>query len=103
MVIMIVITTPTGAIGSRLLGILLERAPSRGEDLRVIVRDPAKLAGPVRDRVDPGGRRALEFSTALLATTGGQRRARRSAITGRCGPDRPPGGLAPGGVHGRSK
>ncbi|MFI6309265.1 NAD(P)H-binding protein [Nocardia fusca] len=49
---MIVITTPTGAIGSRLLGILLEHGPAGGEKLRVIVRDPAKLAGPVRDRVD---------------------------------------------------
>lgn len=49
---MIVITTPTGAIGSQLLRILLDDAPTRGEELRVIVRDPAKLPGTVRDRVD---------------------------------------------------
>lgn len=49
---MIVITTPTGDIGSQLLGMLLESAPEHGEDLRVIVRDPAKLPGAVRARVD---------------------------------------------------
>jgi uncharacterized protein YbjT (DUF2867 family) len=47
---MIVITTPTGDIGSQLLGNLLGR--DNGEDLRVIVRDPAKLSAAVRDRVD---------------------------------------------------
>lgn len=47
---MIVITTPTGQIGSRLLDVLLDEA--RGEELRVIVRDPARLPGPVRARVD---------------------------------------------------
>ncbi|MEW2164809.1 NAD(P)H-binding protein [Streptomyces sp. NPDC007084] len=47
---MIVITTPTGDIGSRLLDILLRDAD--GEDLRVIVRDPAKLPAAVRERVD---------------------------------------------------
>jgi uncharacterized protein YbjT (DUF2867 family) len=49
---MIVITTPTGNIGSKVLGTLLDRAPAGGEKLRVIVRDPAKLADQVRDRVD---------------------------------------------------
>ncbi len=49
---MIVITTPTGDIGSRLLTALLDDAPAHGEELRVIVRDPARLPGPVRDRVD---------------------------------------------------
>lgn len=49
---MIVITTPTGDIGSQLLRILLEDAPARGEELRVIVRDPAKLPDAVRGRVD---------------------------------------------------
>ncbi|QMU76667.1 NAD(P)H-binding protein [Streptacidiphilus sp. PB12-B1b] len=48
---MIVITTPTGDIGSRLLTDLLDH-PSGGEDLRVIVRDPAKLPDAVRTRVD---------------------------------------------------
>jgi uncharacterized protein YbjT (DUF2867 family) len=49
---MIVITTPTGDIGSQVLATLLSSAPSSGDKLRVIVRDPAKLPGPVRDRVD---------------------------------------------------
>ncbi len=41
-------TTPTGDIGSQVLHTLLDS----GEELRVIVRDPAKLPDPVRDRVD---------------------------------------------------
>lgn len=49
---MIVITTPTGDIGSQVIAALLRNAPSHGEKLRVIVRDPARLSGPVRDRVD---------------------------------------------------
>lgn len=49
---MIVITAPTGKIGSRLLDILLDEAPTRGEELRVIVRDPAKLPDAVCTRVD---------------------------------------------------
>jgi uncharacterized protein YbjT (DUF2867 family) len=49
---MIVITTPTGDIGRQVLSILLESAPASGEKLRVIVRDPARLADSVRDRVD---------------------------------------------------
>jgi uncharacterized protein YbjT (DUF2867 family) len=49
---MILITTPTGAIGSQVLRNLLDEAPARGEDLRVVVRDPAKLPDDVRDRVD---------------------------------------------------
>ncbi|NGO68341.1 NAD(P)H-binding protein [Streptomyces boncukensis] len=49
---MIVITTPTGQIGGRLLDILLDEAPARGEELRVIVRDPGKLPDAVRARVD---------------------------------------------------
>src|SRR4051812_29783597 len=44
--------TPTGDIGSQVLDALLGSAPSRGEELRVIARDPAKLPDPVRDRVD---------------------------------------------------
>lgn len=47
---MIVITTPTGDIGSQVLGNLL--ANDQGEELRVIVRDPAKLSAEVRDHVD---------------------------------------------------
>jgi uncharacterized protein YbjT (DUF2867 family) len=47
---MIVITTPTGDIGSQVLGNLL--GSDRAEELRVIVRDPARLSAAVRDRVD---------------------------------------------------
>ena len=49
---MIVITTPTGDIGSQVLGTLVERVPAAGEELRVVVRDPARLPDSVRDRVD---------------------------------------------------
>ncbi|MBD0674253.1 NAD(P)H-binding protein [Streptomyces sp. CBMA156] len=49
---MIVITTPTGQIGGRLLDLLLTRAPAHGEDLRVVVRDPGRLPDAVRARVD---------------------------------------------------
>ncbi|WP_262697846.1 MULTISPECIES: NAD(P)H-binding protein [Streptomyces] len=49
---MIVITAPTGQIGSRVMEILLNEAPERGEGLRVIVRDPGKLPEAVRARVD---------------------------------------------------
>lgn len=45
---MIVVTTPTGAIGSRVVTNLLDR----GAAVRVVVRDPARLPGAVRDRVD---------------------------------------------------
>lgn len=45
---MIVLTTPTGDIGSQLLKLLLDR----DEELRVIVRDPAKLPDAVHGRVD---------------------------------------------------
>ncbi|MBF6171915.1 NAD(P)H-binding protein [Nocardia blacklockiae] len=46
---MIVITAPTGQIGGRLLDLLLTEDR---EELRVIVRDPAKLPDSARDRVD---------------------------------------------------
>ncbi|MGW7575166.1 NAD(P)H-binding protein [Streptomyces sp. NPDC054765] len=49
---MIVITAPTGQIGSRLLDILLNEAPTRDEELRVIMRDPGKLHAAARARVD---------------------------------------------------
>jgi uncharacterized protein YbjT (DUF2867 family) len=45
---MIVITTPTGQIGSQVLGNLLDS----GEGLRVIVRDPSQLPAGVRDSLD---------------------------------------------------
>jgi uncharacterized protein YbjT (DUF2867 family) len=45
---MIVITTPTGQIGSQVLGNLLDS----GEEVRVIVRDPAQLRAGARDGLD---------------------------------------------------
>jgi uncharacterized protein YbjT (DUF2867 family) len=45
---MIVITTPTGQIGSQVLGDLLDS----GEQLRVVVRDPAQLPAGVRKDLD---------------------------------------------------
>jgi uncharacterized protein YbjT (DUF2867 family) len=45
---MIVITTPAGQIGSQVLGNLL----GSGEELRVIVRDPAKLPADVPEGLD---------------------------------------------------
>jgi uncharacterized protein YbjT (DUF2867 family) len=42
---MIVVTTPTGRIGSRLAELLLER----GEEIRVVARDPSRLAAAIRD------------------------------------------------------
>ena len=45
---MIVVTAPTGNIGHYVLEQLLDA----GETLRVIVRDPAKLAPGVRDRIE---------------------------------------------------
>jgi uncharacterized protein YbjT (DUF2867 family) len=49
---MIVITSPTGRIGGSLLSLLLDEAPARGETLRVVVRDPARLPAGVRERVE---------------------------------------------------
>lgn len=49
---MIVITGPTGNIGRHLLIRLLESAPAAGEELRVIVRDPARLPEAARGRVE---------------------------------------------------
>ncbi|MCK8676709.1 NAD(P)H-binding protein [Streptomyces lichenis] len=49
---MIVITAPTGNIGRRLLSLLVEAAPAHGEELRVVVRDPARLPEAVRGRVE---------------------------------------------------
>ncbi|NDZ77114.1 NAD(P)H-binding protein [Streptomyces sp. SID10853] len=49
---MIVLTAPTGNIGRPLLSRLLESAPAAGEELRVIVRDPARLPDAARGRVD---------------------------------------------------
>ncbi|MFI5983784.1 NAD(P)H-binding protein [Streptomyces sp. NPDC051555] len=49
---MIVITAPTGNIGRHLLSELLESAPAAGEELRVIVRDPARLPDAARGRVE---------------------------------------------------
>ncbi|HEY5319672.1 MAG TPA: NAD(P)H-binding protein [Galbitalea sp.] len=45
---MIVVTAPTGKIGSQVLSNLLQQ----DEDVRVIVRDASRLTADVRDRVD---------------------------------------------------
>ena len=45
---MIVVTTPTGNVGSQLLAELLN---AETESLRVIVRDPSRLDDAVRDQV----------------------------------------------------
>jgi uncharacterized protein YbjT (DUF2867 family) len=45
---MIVVTTPTGAIGSQVLTKLLDA----GESIRVIARDPSRLASGFRERFD---------------------------------------------------
>jgi uncharacterized protein YbjT (DUF2867 family) len=45
---MIIITTPTGQIGSQVLGTLLDTR----EELRAIARDPSALPAGARDRVD---------------------------------------------------
>ena len=45
---MIVVTTPTGNIGHHLVKDLIDA----GEAVRVVVRDPAKLAAAVRDQVE---------------------------------------------------
>ncbi len=49
---MIVITAATGQIGGRLLSLLLDAAPARGEQLRVVVRDPTRLPESARGRVE---------------------------------------------------
>jgi uncharacterized protein YbjT (DUF2867 family) len=45
---MIVITTPTGAIGHQ----VVERLLQSGEPVRVIARDPSRLPSQIRERVD---------------------------------------------------
>jgi uncharacterized protein YbjT (DUF2867 family) len=45
---MIVVTAPTGSIGRQVLENILDK----GESVRVIARDPARLPSPIRDRVD---------------------------------------------------
>ena len=68
---MIVITTPTGAIGRQVLETLL----ARGRPLRVIARDPSRLPPQVRERVEvvPGSHgdanvvnRAFEAADAVF-------------------------------------
>ncbi|WP_067902547.1 NAD(P)H-binding protein [Nocardia vaccinii] len=49
---MIVITTPTGKIGSRVLEIVVAQQDKTGELVRVIVRDPSGLPDAIRDRVE---------------------------------------------------
>ena len=49
---MIVITTPTGLIGRRVLDNVLDGIPDGDEPVRAIVRDPTKLPSHVRERVE---------------------------------------------------
>ncbi|WP_405774352.1 NAD(P)H-binding protein [Streptomyces sp. NBC_00859] len=49
---MIVITAPTGNIGRHLLPLLLDSAAAHDEELRVVVRDPARLPDAVRERAE---------------------------------------------------
>ncbi|MFD7999467.1 NmrA family NAD(P)-binding protein [Streptomyces mirabilis] len=49
---MIVITAPTGQIGSQVLDIVLGDVLDGGESVRVIARDPARLSPRVRERVE---------------------------------------------------
>ena len=46
--VMIVITTPTGAIGNQ----VLEQTLRSGEPIRVIVRDPSRIQSQTRKRVE---------------------------------------------------
>ncbi|MFF5468299.1 NAD(P)H-binding protein [Streptomyces achromogenes] len=48
---MILVTTPTGRIGGQVLASLLDAGDAAGP-VRVVVRDPARLAPHVRDRVE---------------------------------------------------
>src|SRR5687767_6675129 len=48
---MIVVTTPTGAIGRQVLQNLLDDSDA-GERIRVIARDPARLPSDARERID---------------------------------------------------
>jgi uncharacterized protein YbjT (DUF2867 family) len=49
---MIVITTPTGLIGRQVLDNVLDDAPDGGQPIRVIARDPSRLAPRTRERVE---------------------------------------------------
>ena len=62
---MIVVTAPTGRIGSKVVQHLL----AAGEPTRVVVRDPARLPAAVRDRVEvvPGSHSAPDVVNAAFA------------------------------------
>jgi len=66
---MIVVTTPTGSIGSKVVRHLLDRDAK----VRVIVRDPAKLSESVRDRVEvvPGSHGDADVVNAAFAGADG--------------------------------
>jgi uncharacterized protein YbjT (DUF2867 family) len=49
---MIVVTAPTGRIGSKILDHLVQQLNRNDEQIRVIVRDEARLSPAVRERVD---------------------------------------------------
>jgi uncharacterized protein YbjT (DUF2867 family) len=65
---MIVVTTPTGQIGSEVVRHLL----TAGEEVRVIARDPAKLAPEVRSQVDVVSGSHADFEVLSAALTGAE-------------------------------
>ncbi|MFA7763917.1 NAD(P)H-binding protein [Streptomyces sp. NRRL S-448] len=67
---MIVITAPTGNIGRRLLSLLVEAAPAHGEELRVVVRDPARIPDAVRAAVEVVTGSHGDAATVARAFTG---------------------------------
>lgn len=62
---MLVVTAPTGLIGHQ----VLEKVLDRGEPVRVIVRDPARLPARIRERVEvvTGSHGDLDVVTAAFA------------------------------------
>ncbi|HEX6468801.1 MAG TPA: NAD(P)H-binding protein, partial [Streptosporangiaceae bacterium] len=64
-VFLIVVTTPTGRIGRQVLGIIVNGA----ERVRVIARDPSRIAPSVRDRVEvvPGSHNDPDVLTKALS------------------------------------
>jgi uncharacterized protein YbjT (DUF2867 family) len=64
----IVVTTPTGNVGSRVLELLIQA----GERPRVLVRDPARLPGPVRERVEAVAVDQTDAHAVVVATEGAE-------------------------------
>ena len=62
----IVVTTPTGSVGSRVVELLIQA----GERPRVLVRDPARLPLPVRARVETVAVDLTDDEAIVAATKG---------------------------------